>query len=120
MKIGILLSQSEILRTFVLEIKKQTILKKALSVHLKDGLEVKRFYSVNVLITFAGTPATKLLFGTSLVTTAPAATTTLLPIVTPGVIVTLPPIYTSLPIVTGSTFAKRSRRPAAVKGWLTV
>ena len=37
-----------------------------------------------VLMTFAGTPPTKVLSGTSFVTTAPAATTAFRPIVTPG------------------------------------
>lgn len=37
-----------------------------------------------VLMTFAGTPPTKVLSGTSSVTTAPAATTAFRPIVTPG------------------------------------
>ena len=52
-------------------------------------------------MTFAGTPATRVLSGISFVTTAPEAITTLFPIVTPGVIVTLPPIQTSSPIFTG-------------------
>ena len=42
-------------------------------------------YSFSILfITLAGTPATTQLSGTSFVTTAPAATTTLLPIVNTG------------------------------------
>ncbi len=52
-------------------------------------------------ITFAGTPATTVFSGTSLVTTAPAATTELSPIVTPGSIVAFDPIHTLLPIITG-------------------
>lgn len=44
-------------------------------------------------------PPTKPLSGTSLVTTAPAATTTLLPMVIPGRAVTLTPSQTSLPNV---------------------
>ena len=43
------------------------------------------------LITLAGTPATRLFGGTSLVTTLPAAITEPSPIVTPGVTTTLPP-----------------------------
>ena len=50
--------------------------------------------------------------GTSLVTTAPAATTTLLPIVTPGRIVQSAPIQTSSPIVTGETMESFFRRSA--------
>ncbi len=46
------------------------------------------YYSCFIfLMTFAGTPPTRVLSGTSLVMTAPAAATTLLPIVTPGQIV---------------------------------
>ena len=69
---------------------------------------------------FAGTPATTQLSGTSFATTAPAATTTLFPIVTPGSIVQLPPIYTSFPIVTGLLYAFFSRLPLGVSGWPTV
>lgn len=69
-----------------------------------------------VLIILAGTPAMTQLSGISLVTTAPAATTTLLPIVTPGRIVTLPPIQTSLPIVTGFAIPMLSRLPYGVSG----
>ncbi|MGI4821180.1 MAG: hypothetical protein ACRYFV_08200 [Janthinobacterium lividum] len=43
--------------------------------------------------TFAGTPATMLLAGISLVTTAPAATTAFFPLVTLGMMVTLVPIH---------------------------
>ena len=50
----------------------------------------------------AGTPAARELSGISFVTTDPAATTTLLPMLTPGRIVTFPPIQTSLPIDIGS------------------
>lgn len=52
------------------------------------------------LMTLAGTPPTTTLSGTSFVTTAPAAMTTLFPMVKPGKIVQLPPIHTSSPIVT--------------------
>ena len=45
--------------------------------------------STRSLIFFAGTPPTSVFDGTSFVTTAPAAMMTLLPIVTPGRIVTL-------------------------------
>ena len=46
------------------------------------------------LINFAGMPPTTLFASTSFVTTAPAATTEFLPIVTPGSIVTLEPNQT--------------------------
>ena len=52
-----------------------------------------------VLISFAGTPPTTVIFGTSFVTTAPAAITAQLPIVTPGKTVAFEPIQTFLPIV---------------------
>lgn len=74
------------------------------------------YSSGNDLIILAGTPPANELLGISLVTTAPAAMTTLLPIVTPGVIVTLPPIQTSSPILTGLAIASRLRRPLAVRG----
>ena len=46
----------------------------------------------NSLITFAGTPASNTLSSKDFFTTAPEATTTLSPSVTPGLIVTFPPI----------------------------
>ena len=67
-------------------------------------------------MSFAGTPPTRLLSGTSFVTTAPAAMTTLFPMVTPGKIVTLPPIHTSLPIVTGYAIPRCFRLPIGVMG----
>lgn len=51
-----------------------------------------RFYSSIFLIIFAGTPATTVFFGTSLVTTAPAAITAFSPTITPGQMVALAPI----------------------------
>lgn len=75
---------------------------------------------INFLMTFAGTPPTRVLSGTFLVTTAPAATTTPLPMVTPGQIVLCPPIQTSFPIFTGLPIPSRSRRPLTVSGWFTV
>lgn len=48
----------------------------------------------------AGLPPTTTLSGPSLVTTAPLATTTLSPIVIPGLIMARPPIQTLSPIVT--------------------
>lgn len=56
---------------------------------------------VKLLNERAGLPPTTTLFGTSLVTTAPLATTTLSPIVIPGLIMARPPIQTLSPIVTG-------------------
>ena len=52
------------------------------------------FSASRYLITLAGFPTTTALFGTSLVTTAPAPTTAFSPIVTPGSIVTFTPIHT--------------------------
>ncbi len=49
----------------------------------------------------AGFPATTTLPGNDFVTTEAAATTVLSPIVTPGSIVTPPPIQTLSPMVTG-------------------
>ena len=72
------------------------------------------------LFTLAGTPATTQLSGTSLVTTAPAATTMLLPMFTPPVMTQLPPIHTSSPTVMGSLIASRSRLPSGSIGWPVV
>ena len=58
------------------------------------------------LIIFAGFPPTTTLAGTSFTTTAPAATTELSPIVTPGAITQLPPSHTLFPIVTGLPYSK--------------
>ena len=55
-------------------------------------------------------PPTTQLSGTFFDTTAPAAITTLFPILTPGNIVTFPPIHTSLPMLTGLQIPIRSRR----------
>ena len=55
------------------------------------------------LITLAGTPPTIAYGGTSLTTTAPAATQAPLPICTPPFIRTCEPIHTSLPIITRSS-----------------
>jgi hypothetical protein len=52
-----------------------------------------------VLIILAGFPPITTSSGKFLVTTAPAAITTLLPIVTPGQMVAFPPIQTLFPIV---------------------
>src|SRR5699024_2521860 len=56
------------------------------------------------LVAFAGTPATTVFSGTSFVTTAPAATTALSQIVTPGNIVALDPIHTLSPLLTGKVY----------------
>lgn len=50
----------------------------------------------------AGTPPATVLHGTSLVTTAPAATTAPSPMVTPGQTVALDPIHTRLPMTMGA------------------
>src|SRR3954470_20249523 len=55
-----------------------------------------------IRISFAGTPATIALAGTSLVTTAPAPTIAPSPIVTPGTTVTPAPSQTLRPITTGA------------------
>ena len=59
-------------------------------------------YSHICLITLAGTPATSEWGGTSLVTTAPAATTECCPMLTPGRMVAFAPIQMSSSIVTGA------------------
>ena len=59
-------------------------------------------------MTFAGTPPTMVFDSTSFVTTAPAATTTPSPIVTPPIIVELAPIQHPSPIIIG--FAKVRHR----------
>ena len=56
---------------------------------------------MNYFHNFVGIPATTMFAGTSFVTTAPTATTELFPMVTPGSMVALDPIYTFSPIVTG-------------------
>ncbi len=68
------------------------------------------------LTTLAGTPKASELSGIYFVTTAPAPTTTLFPIVTPGWTVTLPPNHSSLPICISVAFAKCLRRPFGLNG----
>lgn len=58
-------------------------------------------FLVDFLITLAGIPATTVLADTSLVTTAPAATTAFSPTVTPGKMVALAPIQAFFLISTG-------------------
>ena len=58
-------------------------------------------FPLSIRFTTAGFPATKVSGGTSFVTTLPAATMALSPIVTPGQITTPPPIHQSSPIVSG-------------------
>ena len=60
-----------------------------------------RFYSSIFLIIFAGTPATTVFSGTSLVTTAPTAITAFSPTITPGQMVALAPIQAFFLISTG-------------------
>ena len=59
-----------------------------------------------------GFPAATTPAGMSRVTTEPAPMMLLSPIVTPGVIVTEPPIHTLLPMVTGLGSSQPSRRRA--------
>ena len=74
-----------------------------------DGIECLVFYAALfivchksiIFITFAGTPPTIALAGTSLVTTAPAATMALSPMVTPCRMVTFAPSHTFLPMCIG-------------------
>lgn len=72
-------------------------------------------YSFTVHITCAGFPPTTTPEGTDWQTTLPAATRTSLPIVTPGIINELLPIYTLLPI---STFPKQSNLGYTVRATL--
>ena len=62
---------------------------------------IKPINPYNLLITLQGLPTAITFDGISLTTTDPAPMVTLSPIVTPGKIVTLPPIHTFFPIVTG-------------------
>ena len=64
------------------------------------------FYCSIVLMTFAGTPAIRLLSGIFLVTTAPAAITHPAPMVTPGITETLAPNQQLFPTLTGNAFSK--------------
>lgn len=68
----------------------------------------------------AGFPPTTTLSGTSRMTTAPDATTTLFPIVTPGLITAWPPIQTLLPIVTGRANSRPELRACGSIGWVAV
>ena len=76
-------------------------------VNILDGLSNKNVWKViktyqTFFIIFAGTPATTVFAGTSFVTTAPAATIALSPILTPRRIVALEPIQTFFPIWIGA------------------
>ena len=83
--------------------------------------DISSWMSFSILrMILAGTPPTMQLFGTSLVTTAPAATITLLPMVAPGRMVQFPPIHTSSPMVTDLAIPRCFRRPAGEMGWFTV
>lgn len=76
------------------------------------------FRNRTCLIGFAGTPATTVRGGTSLVTTAPAATTAPSPIVTPPRIVACEPIHTRLPMTMG--FAMMSLLRSGSRSWFRV
>jgi hypothetical protein len=68
------------------------------------GAKVKYYapgFSSSERITFAGTPATKLFGGTSLVTTAPAATTEFSPTITPPIMVAPVAIQTFFSMMIG-------------------
>ena len=69
----------------------------------EEGASFK-YYFIFLMI-LAGFPPTTTLSGTSFVTTAPDAMTALSPIVTPGLIIALPPIHTLSPIVTGFPYS---------------
>ncbi len=69
----------------------------------EEGTSFKYYFSFFII--FAGFPPTTTLLGTSFVTTAPDAITALSPIVTPGLIIALPPIHTLSPIVTGFPYS---------------
>ena len=69
------------------------------------GYAGKTAYISIFSINLAGFPPTTVLSGTSFTTTAPAAITALLPIVTPGAITALPPIHTLSPMVTGFPYS---------------
>lgn len=91
------------------------LVSKFLSLGLRPGREhsLSRSFSRSFsssLMSRAGTPPTRLLSGTSFVTTAPAAMTTLLPMLTPGRMVHPPPVQTSLPMVMGMALARRALR----------
>ena len=58
-------------------------------------------YFYRFLMTLQGLPTATVFDGISLTTTEPAPMVTLLPMVTPGRMVTLPPIHTLWPMVTG-------------------
>ena len=70
------------------------------------------------LMTRAGTPPTIVLAGTSLVTTAPAATTALSPIVTPCRMVAFEPTHTFLPNTIGA--GRVTPLLSAGSSWLSV
>ena len=63
-----------------------------------------------VFITLQGLPTAIEFEGISFVTTLPAPMVTLLPMVTPGRMVTLPPIHTLSPMLTGSVHSLRLLR----------
>ena len=69
-----------------------------------------------ILITFAGFPPINTSLPKLLVTTLPAATTTLLPNITPGHIIERPPIQQLSPIVTGLPYSTNVLRSSASRG----
>ena len=69
-------------------------------------------------MSLAGTPPTTMLGGTSFVTTAPAASMTPSPMVTPGVTVALAPIHTLFPMTMGAGMVSFRRSGSSL--WLRV
>ena len=72
------------------------------------------------LITRAGLPTATTLAGRSLLTTEPAPTTVLSPMVTPGQTMTPPPSHTLSPIVIGLAASQLARRGSGSTGWVGV
>ena len=73
-----------------------------------------------LLIALQGFPTAIELEGISFTTTEPAPIETLSPIVTPGRMVTLPPIHTLWPIVTGFAHSWRLLRSTGSVLWQAV
>lgn len=78
-------------------------------------------YSLSIrFIIRAGLPPTTTLSGIPFVTTVPEATTTLFPIVTPGLITARPPIQTLSPIVTGFPYSFPEFHSSGLSGCVAV
>ena len=83
-----------------------------------DNLQCHKSASACVMgrMTRQGFPAATTWLGISWVTTEPEPMTTSSPIVTPGLMTTLPPIQTSEPIVTGLAYSRLVLRTSASMG----